>query len=207
MKIKELNKKKLKRMIISSSAIFIGIAGFNIYKNKNVINISDEEMSSQIINTIDFTLGLKKVAQLEYAVGDKVINVNEGYDLYKTFEQNSKYEIFIDKKSEEINSLHYVSNVNDINENDMKYLKNIYSLSFANMSNSLFEKTKDILNIMCSEEYLSGKTSSILKNNFITEVITIGKTSEIKITVLYNAKGMKVEPLSVDIAILKGNKW
>ena len=205
MLIKKFNKSNFKNGIILSSLVFVGISSFNIYKSKN-IKIKDDS-SIHVVNTTDFVLGLNKIAQLEYAVGDKTTNINEEDNFYKTFEKNNKYEIFIDRKSEDINSLHYVSDANDINDTDMKYLKNIYNLSFSNMSNSLFEKTKDTLSLMCSGEYLSSKTASILKNNTMTEVISIGKTSEIKITVIYNNKGAKTEPLFVDIAILKGNKW
>ena len=205
MTIKEVDKKILKRAVVVSSVVLIGTIGYNIHKNEKVTHKNDT--TSNIINTTDFILGLKKIAQLEYAVGDVLINVNAEDNFYKTFEQNSKYEIFIDKKSEDITSLHYTSNLENIDEADMKYLKNIYNLSFSNMSSYLFDKTIEIIEMMRSNEYISTKGSAIQKNNSVSEVISIGKTSEIKVTMMYSNKSIKNEPVSIDIAILKGNKW
>ena len=204
--IKEINNKKtLKIMFVISSILLMSSVGYNIYKNEKIIHKNDT--TSNIINTTDFILGLKKVAQLEYAVGDVLINVNAEDNFYKTFEQNSKYEIFIDKKSEDITSLHYMSNIKNVDEADIKYLKSIYNLSFSNMSSYLFDKTIEIIEMMRSNEYISTKGSAIQKNNSVSEVISIGKTSEIKVTMMYSNKSIKNEPVSIDIAILKGNKW
>ena len=167
----------------------------------------NNDVSIGILNNSDFILGLKSIPQLEYSVGDTTVNINEEDDFYKTFENNSKYEIFIDKKSEEINSLHYTSKVDSMNEEDKKYLKNIYNLTFSNMSSYMLEKTNNTIEHMCESSYISNNNSSIVKNGTISESIIIGKTSEIKITVSYYYNGSKYEPDIIDIAILKGNKW
>lgn len=167
----------------------------------------DNEISASILNNSDFILGLKSISQLEYAVMDTIININEDDDYYKTFENNKNYEIFIDKKSGEINSLHYTINLNDINKNDDKYIKNIYNLTFSNMSSYMMEKTKNTIEHMCDSSYIANKNTSILKNSALSESILIGKTSEIKVTVSYHYNGSKYEPEIIDIGILKGNKW
>lgn len=167
----------------------------------------NNDVSIGILNNSDFVLGLKSIPQLEYSVGDIVININAEDDFYKTFKNNSKYEIFIDKKSKEINSLHYISKVNSMTEEDKKYLKNIYNLAFSNMSNYMLEKTNNTIEHMCESSYISSNNSRIVKSGTISESIIIGKTSEIKITVSYCYNGSKYEPDIIDIAILKGNKW
>lgn len=167
----------------------------------------NNEISVSILNSSDFILGLKSVSQLEYSVGDTAVNINEDDNYYKTFENNKKYEIFIDKKSGEINSLHYTTDINDISETDNKYIKSIYNLTFSNMSSYMMEKTKDTIEHMFENGYISNNNSSIVKNTSLSESILIGKTSEIKITVSYNYNGSKYEPKIIDIAILKGNKW
>ena len=179
-------------------------------KNENFRK--DNEISASILNNSDFILGLKSISQLEYAVMDTTVNINEDDDYYKTFENNKKYEIFIDKKSGEINSLHYTVNLNDENNlsntnKDDKYIKNIYNLTFSNMSSYMMEKTKNTIEHMCDSSYIANKNSSILKNSSLSESILIGKTSEIKVTVSYHYNGSKDEPEIIDIAILKGNKW
>lgn len=203
--IKKLSKKNFKRIVVISTVVFLSTTGYNFYRNKKIAQKTDT--SSTVINTTDFILGLNKIPQLEYAAGDNLVNIKEGDDFYKTFEQNNKFEIFIDKKSEKINSLHYTSSVTDVNELDLKYLKNIYNLSFSNMSTYLFDKTIEIMDMMCGNEYISSKATIISKNNTISESIPIGKTSEIKINVMYITKGNKNKPITVDVAILKGNKW
>ena len=167
----------------------------------------DNDISLGILNGSDFILGLKSIPQLEYSVGDSTVNINKEDDFYKTFENNPKYEIFIDKKSEEINSLHYTSKITNITEQDIKYLKNIYNLTFSNMSNYMIEKTTNTIGHMSESAYISNNNSSIVKNGYISESILIGKTSEIKITIYYYYNGSKYEPDNIDIAILKGNKW
>lgn len=190
--------------VVSSSTLLISSINSMIkseaFKKKN-------DISGSILNSSDFTLGLKKVPQLEYAVGDSVVNIHSEDNYYKTFEKNNKYEIFIDKKSEEINSMHYTSNVKSISDNDIKYLKNIYNLSFSNISSYMFDKTIDTIKVMCGSDYIANKNTSIAKNGAISESIIIGKTSEVKITITYSYNGSRNEPEAIDIAILKGNKW
>ena len=51
----------------------------NITEKTFIVSVNGTEpflRISNIINTTDFILGLKKIAQLEYAVGDVLINVN-----------------------------------------------------------------------------------------------------------------------------------
>lgn len=190
--------------VVSSSTLLISSINSMIkseaFKKKN-------DISESILNSSDFTLGLKKVPQLEYAVVDSVVNIHSEDNYYKTFEKNNKYEIFIDKKSEEINSMHYTSNVKSISDNDIKYLKNIYNLSFSSISSYMFDKTIDTIKVMCGSDYIANKNTSIAKNGAISESIIIGKTSEVKITITYSYNGSRNEPEAIDIAILKGNKW
>lgn len=200
-----LNKKFLIRMFVISSVVTASVCGYNFYRDKKIAQKT--ETSSSIMSATDFILGLNKIPQLEYAAGDNAVNVIEDDDFYKTFENNNKFEIFIDKKSEKINSLHYVSSVDDVNDTDTQYLKNVYNLSFSNMSTYLFDKTIEIMDMMCTADYISSKSAVISKNNTVSEVISVGKTSEIKVSVLYANKGAKIKPVSVDIGILKGNKW
>ena len=137
---------------------------------------------------------------------------NDEYELYivKNNGTNIKY-IKNPKKNIQIeavkNTQFAVRYIENIDEADMKYLKNIYNLSFSNMSSYLFDKTIEIIEMMRSNEYISTKGSAIQKNNSVSEVISIGKTSEIKVTMMYSNKSIKNEPVSIDIAILKGNKW
>lgn len=200
-----LIKKALIVVFTVSSGILI-ISSINSMKKSEDFK-KNNDISSSILNNADFILGLKKVPQLEYAVGDSVINIHSEDNLYKTFEKNNKYEIFIDKKSEEINSVHYMSNIKSITDNDVKYLKNIYNLAFSSISSYMFDKTMDTVKFMCGNDYIANKNTSIVKNGSISESIIIGKTSEIKITITYTYNGSRNEPESIDIGILKGNKW
>ena len=200
-----LIKKALIVVLVVSSGIFLASSITSMKKNEDFKKNND--ISSSILNNADFILRLKKVPQLEYAVGDLVKNVHPEDDLYRTFEKNNKYEIFIDKKSEEINSVHYTSNIKSITDNDIKYLKNIYNLAFSSISSYMFDKTMDTVKFMCSNDYIANKNTSIVKNSSLSESVIIGKTSEIKITIAYVYNGSRNEPESIDIAILKGNKW
>jgi hypothetical protein len=204
------SKKKIKFAVVALS--IISIITFSDYAIREVIKKQSQDkedvLVSEMLNSTDFILDLKKAPQLEYVVGDSLINIHEDNEYYKTFENNNKFEIFIDKKSEEISSIHFIYDVNDTNEEDMKYLKAIFNLSFSNVSNYMLEKTNSTIENMSSSDYISKKSSAISKNGNVSESIIIGKTSEIKITAFYTQnESNKNEVESIDIAILKGNKW
>jgi hypothetical protein len=204
------NKKIVKYVVVALSLIaIITLSDYAIKKIVKMKSTSDEDIiATEMLSSTDFILGLKKTPQLEYVVGDTLINIDDSNEYYKTFENNRKYEVFINKNTEEISSLHFTSNVDDMNEEDIKYLKIIYNLSFSNLSSYMLEKTNSLIETMGSSEYISKKSTVISKNSSITETIPIGKTSEIKITAFYiqNELG-KNEIESIDVSILKGNKW
>lgn len=191
--------------VLTSSIAILTTVALNMRENDVFYNSNNS--INNILNNSDFVFGLKKIAQLEYAVGDTAVNVNQEDDTYKTFENNKNFEIFINKKSGEISSLHYTSSIENFIKSDNKHLKNVYNLTFLSISSYLFEKTSELINMMCSDSYISNKSALISKNGFISESIPLGKTSEIKITVIYNTDDFKNTAESVDIAILKGNKY
>lgn len=194
-------KKILSFFLLISCVLYIG------FKVLNRIELTNNNPVG-VLDSTNFTLKFKKIYELEYAVGDSVIDIKKNTPNQKTLKHNNKFEIYLNEKNKEINSIHFFSLSDNINEKDISNLKGIYNFTFSSLSTYFYDKTIETLKMMCSKDYVSTKSGSLSSDNYIlSESIHIGKTSEIRITVNYKSDSSKNKAQSVDIAILKGNKW
>lgn len=170
-----------------------------IYNNSYSTTIED------LIEETNFKLEFKSLNELEYTMQDLTIDIkNTGFN--KSFSNNNKFDILINENGK-ISSISYISDISDMNENDMEYLQKIYNFVFENLSSFIFDKTKETLEKVQSPDYVSFNRSSISEKGYTIESINLSKTSEIKITTYYETKQNKFSAYKISLDILQGNKW
>lgn len=157
-----------------------------------------------LVNETNFKLEFKSLKDLEYIVQDITIPVGEDYSR-QTFKNNSKFNIY-SNENKNIASIHYLSELNDINLSDKEYLKKIYNFVFLNISTFMYEKTLESIEEVQSDAYITTNKYSIESQGFTSKSIPIGETSEIKITTYYNINNGNISAYKINISILKGNK-
>lgn len=199
--------KRYKFILISSAIMLIGYCGYTSSQdtpfdsNSNMSSVTVEDL----IKETNFKLEFKNLNELEYSLQDSAIEKNSS--TLKTFSKNSKFSVLTNSNNLKIHSISYTSNIDEINENDLEYLKTIYNFVFDSLSNFMFDKTTDILENAKDTNYINNNKSSILENGYTCESISLSKTSEIKITIYYSTKNNKSVAYKVSLDILQGNKW
>lgn len=186
--------------ICSTAYITIKILPDKTYNNNSYSTTIED-----LIEETNFKLEFKSLNELEYTMQDLTIDIkNTGFN--KSFSNNNKFDILIND-SGKISSISYISEISDINENDMEYLQKIYNFVFENLSSFIFDKTKETLKKIQSPEYINSNKNFISENGYLIESINLSRTSEIKITTYYESKQDQLSAYKVSLDILQGNKW
>lgn len=187
--------------LLVCSTIYLSI---KIIPNK----MSDDSYLTTIEDLVEetnFKLEFKSLNELEYTMQDSTIDIkNTG--LNKSFSNNNKFDILINTEGK-ISSITYTSELTNMDENDIAYLEKLYNFVFENLSSFIFDKTKEILEKVQSNEYINYNKSIISENGYTIESINLRKTSEIKITTYYEAKQNNFSAYKISLEILQGNKW
>lgn len=200
----------IKHKFIFNIGVFLslGICSFILYNNINIDNETNISVLTieDLVKESNFKLNFKNLNELEYTLQDSTTETNTNSS-NKTFLKNNKFNIYINNETNKINAISYTSNIADINNNDLDYLQKIYNFVFDNLSSFILDKTNEILEKSQDSDYITSNKNLILDNGYISETITLSKTSEIKITTYYQNHENKLSAYKVSIDILQGNKW
>lgn len=186
-------------MVCSTAYITIKIIPDKTHNDIHSTTIED------LIEETNFKLEFKSLNELEYTMQDSTIDIkNTGFN--KSFLNNNNFDILINDMGK-ISSISYISEISNMNENDIEYLQKIYNFVFENLSSFIFDKTKEALEKVQSSDYINSNKYTISAKGYTIESINLSRTSEIKITTYYETKQDSFSAYKISLEILQGNKW
>lgn len=186
-------------MVCSTAYITIKIIPDKTHNDIHSTTIED------LIEETNFKLEFKSLNELEYTMQDSTIDIkNTGFN--KSFLNNNNFDILINDMGK-ISSISYISEISNMNENDIEYLQKIYNFVFENLSSFIFDKTKEALEKVQSSDYINSNKYTISAKGYTIESISLSRTSEIKITTYYETKQDSFSAYKISLEILQGNKW
>lgn len=186
-------------MVCSTAYITIKIIPAKTHNDIHSTTIED------LIEETNFKLEFKSLNELEYTMQDSTIDIkNTGFN--KSFLNNNNFDILINDMGK-ISSISYISEISNMNENDIEYLQKIYNFVFENLSSFIFDKTKETLEKVQSSDYINSNKYTISAKGYTIESINLSRTSEIKITTYYETKQDSFSAYKISLEILQGNKW
>lgn len=199
-----MKKNKIIKLVILGSVtgcLFIGINQFNQRNDTVTETLTIEDL----VKETNFKMELKNLNELEYTVQDSTSNIKDS-EHNKTFSSNNKFDIRINE-SGKVLSINYTGNLNELNSDDIEYLKKVYNFSFGEISTFILDETNKIIPKFHSEEYITNNKTQIINEGYTTESIILGKTSELKFTIYYENIHIQPKPYKISIDILQGNRW
>lgn len=175
-------------------------------------NLPEKELVTDSVSTIEdlmketkFKLEFKNLNELEYTVQDSTVDIKDT-GLNKTFSNNNKFDIKVDS-SGKVSCINYTSELSDLSELDIDYMKKVYSFVFGTISTFILEETNETIEKVQGDEYINSNKVNIINNGYLQESIQLSKTSELKFTTYYERNQDKIKAYKISIDILQGNKW